>query len=63
MLSSEQHDHLAQHHPVDLADQTVALGSGQKPTGRHQLAAGLVGEPHERLVVRHAPVPSDTIGW
>ena len=51
MLAGEQLDHLRQHHSVDLADQPVALGRGQEPARRDQLAAGVVGEPYERLVV------------
>ena len=56
MLAREQLERLRQHHPVDLPDQAIALGRGQEPAGRHQLPGGIVGEPHERLVMRHLAV-------
>ena len=47
---------LPEHHPVDLADQPVALGRGQEAPGRDELPLGLVGEAQQRLVVGDASV-------
>ena len=62
-LSAEQPGDAADDEPVDLAHQPVALGGGQERAGRDEPSVGLVGEPHERLVVGDSPSASATIGW
>ena len=55
-MPAEQRGDMGQHEPVDVADQAVALGRGQEPAGSDEPSRGFVGEAHERLVVRGAPV-------
>ncbi len=52
----EQRDDLLEHHPVDRADQAVALCRRQEARRADHAAAGLVGQAYKRLVVRDASV-------
>ena len=51
----EQRQHLLEDHPVDVADQPVALGRRQEVPGGDQRAVRFVGEAQQRLVVGDAP--------
>ncbi len=51
-LATHQGDHLADHHAIDLLDQAVALSCGQEAARWRERAAGIVGQPDQRLVVR-----------